>query len=543
MIVPDEEFFRHPIINPRYLSKNYPEFFEYLKSRYTDISSISEALYMWRHNILKRPVCPICGSNVKFQGITKGYSLYCSYKCSNSSEIKKAKVKNTCTQKYGVSNPNQNSEIHNKVIKTCLEKYGVDNPSKSEQIKQHIRNKCIVETGYEYYSQVPEIKDKKTKTFRENHPGYDSPLQLPEASVNREKRRGKQMMEDHPDIIGYVQGHYKCMCPHPECTKCSDKFYIIKPTAYFDRKRNRTEPCTNILPFNSERGKNTSLEIFVRGILDEYNIKYETNVRDVIPPQELDIYIPDKHIAIECNGIYFHSTSLKPRGYHRDKFTACQNQGIQLLTIWEDWIINKPQIVKQIILSKLGIYKKRIYARQCEIREVSSKESNTLLEQNHIQGACSAHVRYGLYYKDELVATMAFGRNRNMVRGGTQNNWELVRFCCDGNMQIIGGANKMLSHFIKDYSPETIYSFSSNDISNGNLYERLGFIKEDINLSYWYINSKDGMRCHRSAFTKQSIIKRGWKTDKDGWKEVDVMREHGYYQIYDSGQTKWVYNI
>ena len=120
MIVPDEEFFRHPIINPRYLSKNYPEFFEYLKSRYTDISSISEALYMWRHNILKRPVCPICGSNVKFQGITKGYSLYCSYKCSNSSEIKKAKVKNTCTQKYGVSNPNQNREILNKVIKKCL---------------------------------------------------------------------------------------------------------------------------------------------------------------------------------------------------------------------------------------------------------------------------------------------------------------------------------------------------------------------------------------------------------------------------------------
>ena len=100
----------------------------------------------------------------------------------------------------------------------------------------------------------------------------------------------------------------------------------------------------------------------------------------------------------------------------------------------------------------------------------------------------------------------------------------------------------MLAYFISKYNPSVIYSFSSHDISDGNLYKSLGFERGRDNVSYWYVDSSC-KRHHRSAFTKQSIIKRGWKTDKDGWKEVDVMREHGYHRIYDSGQTKWVYNI
>ena len=33
----------------------------------------------------------------------------------------------------------------------------------------------------------------------------------------------------------------------------------------------------------------------------------EQRVRDIIPPYELDIYIPDKKIAIEYDGLHWHS--------------------------------------------------------------------------------------------------------------------------------------------------------------------------------------------------------------------------------------------
>ena len=101
----------------------------------------------------------------------------------------------------------------------------------------------------------------------------------------------------------------------------------------------------------------------------------------------------------------------------------------------------------------------------------------------------------------------------------------------------------MLKHFIEDYNPKMIYSFSSNDISNGNLYKKLRFEERGINSSYWYIESRTMKRYHRSAYTKDAIVNKGWKENKNGWTESEVMKEHGYFQVYDSGQTKWEYKI
>ena len=84
--------------------------------------------------------------------------------------------------------------------------------------------------------------------------------------------------------------------------------------------------------------------------MDENGIPYETNNRTILGGKELDIYIPSKQIAIECNGIYWHSYDNKPIKYHINKYTECLNKGIQLITIWEDWIIHKPEIVRSIYL-------------------------------------------------------------------------------------------------------------------------------------------------------------------------------------------------
>ena len=76
-----------------------------------------------------------------------------------------------------------------------------------------------------------------------------------------------------------------------------------------------------------------------------------------------------------------------------------------LVQIWEDWLRNKPEIVKSILLNKLGLLDNTIYARKCIIKEVGSQESNIFLDNNHIQGRSAAGVKLGLYYNDELVST------------------------------------------------------------------------------------------------------------------------------------------
>jgi hypothetical protein len=107
-------------------------------------------------------------------------------------------------------------------------------------------------------------------------------------------------------------------------------------------------------------------------------------------------------------------------------------------------------------------------------------------------------------------------------------------------MQVVGGAERLMKVFIKEYKPSAIVSFSMNDISNGNLYKRLGFETEyKVTNSYWYIKEENYTRYHRSTFTKASIVNRGWKDKVDNsWKEEEVMYEHGYFKICDSGITK-----
>ena len=97
--------------------------------------------------------------------------------------------------------------------------------------------------------------------------------------------------------------------------------------------------------------------------------------------------------------------------------------------------------------------------------------------------------------------------------GGKEHKqeWELVRFCNKLNIRVVGGASKLLKYFIKQYNPKSIVSFSMNDISNGDLYKTLGFVTDDkITQSYWYIDPNTMKRYHRTSFTKQSIVKRGW---------------------------------
>ena len=45
-------------------------------------------------------------------------------------------------------------------------------------------------------------------------------------------------------------------------------------------------------------------------------------------------------------------------------------------------------------------------------------------------------------------------------------------------------------------------------------------------------------RHHRYNFRKDQLVKEGFDASKS---EFTIMEERGYYRIYDSGQTKWVY--
>ena len=76
-----------------------------------------------------------------------------------------------------------------------------------------------------------------------------------------------------------------------------------------------------------------------------YNGTLIRNSRGIISPFELDLYYPEKKIAIEFNGDYWHNEDHRSKDYHYNKFIECRNNSIILVSIFEtEWITNKDNI-------------------------------------------------------------------------------------------------------------------------------------------------------------------------------------------------------
>ena len=541
--------------NKTFIKKNFPE--EYEKVLLRSGNTFSEKLYNY---LFDNPlhICPVCGKETPFRTITYGYSEYCSIKCSYKSDSRIEKYKKTCLEKYGVENVSKNDnikqkkketitrnyggvgfaskEISNKSKLTVIERYGVENVSKNDNIKQKKKETVTRNYGGVGFASKT-IKEKASQTLFKNH-GVTNPYQIGRVKENAHKKYYEKFYKENPLVksIDHDTLTYTCYCTHiNSCNKCNEKEFQISNIGYNNRKYANCELCTKLVPENTNNYKNTTLELFIQDLLTKYDIKFETSVRSTIYPYELDTYIPSKNIAIECNGIYWHSDQNKPKEYHYNKFKKCQEKGIQLISIWEDQIVKYPDKVRTVILSKLGIYDERVYARNCTIKEVPSKECNVFLDNYHLQGKTNSSIRLGLYYNNELVSIMTFGKGRKCLN--SKASYELYRYCCKAGIQIIGGASKLFKYFINKYSPESIESFSSNDISNGDLYKQLSFNCVSDSIGYWYVDRKMN-RYHRYKFTKQELIKENFDPNKT---EFEIMDERGFYRIYDSGQTKWIY--
>ena len=321
--------------------------------------------------------------------------------------------------------------------------------------------------------------------------------------------------------------------------KCEhEHVYEINKDLLKNRLRFNVEICTICNPIdNHQSNKENQLFKFIR---ENYNNKIIKSDRKILSGKELDIYLPDLNLAFEFNGLYWHNELNKENKYHLMKTNLCENKNIQLIHIWEDNWLYKQEIVKSMILNKLGKTKNKIMARKCEIKEIdNNKLIRQFLDENHLQGFVGSKIKIGLFYDNELVSIMTFGKKR-IAMGNRINNdgeYEMLRFCNKLNTQIIGGASKILSYFIKTYQPKSILSFADRRYSIGNLYKKLGF--EYIGNSkpnYWYFKTNKLKKYHRFNFRKDILVKAGYDSNKT---EKQIMSENNYYHIYDSGNLKF----
>ena len=180
----------------------------------------------------------------------------------------------------------------------------------------------------------------------------------------------------------------------------------------------------------------------------------------------------------------------------------------------------------------------KVYARKCKLKNVSVKDKNLFLNENHIQGMSNSSVNLGLYYNDELVSLMTFGKPRiNMGGDKTEGSWELVRFVSKKNTVVVGGANKLFKWFIEHYKPHKVISYSDNRWAKGNVYSKLGFAHDhDSAPNYFYVVSNK--RENRFKYRKDRLVAEGYDKNKT---EHEIMLERKIYRIYDCGCKAWIW--
>lgn len=487
-------------------------------------------------------------------------------------EARSIKYKEWCKQ-----NPNSVQEIGNKISEWCK-----NNPDKvlarTEKIKQYykdnpdavtnIANKCkqwysdnpdivheIVEKRLQTFQSNPDIQDtinkKRVQWYKDNQ---DKVKLISEkiSSTFKQKRINNNFSllinRVHPDYIqpllnGDINSLSEILIKCPICGEYDKHaFHNIFRINSNDIKPNSHNLCHKCYANISQ----SSPELEIKDIINTmYNGKCIENSRSIIPPLELDLYYPEKNIAIEFNGNYWHDENHKPKDYHFNKFKLCKEKGIRLVSIYEsDWFNKRDNIIS--LLKNIFIDSKIIYARNCTISKLDYKTKSDFINEYHFYGDSNqGTISYGLYYNNELVSVMSFGKLRGQNKlHNNKDHYELVRFVTKDSMRIIGGASKLFKKFISEYHPMYIICYSDNDFFTGETYNKLGFKLKSLGKSIDYQWVKGTNALSRYECMANKLLEKYPKyrnINITGSIEDYVMHDLGYNKLYRCGNSIWEY--
>ena len=483
------------------LSKKYPKFIEN-NVLTIPIESISRG-----SRIVVDVVCDYCGDRSKtpYRDYLINIKKIDKYACGKG-QCKSLKRKDSIDSKYG-----SYDEYHKVSKQKSIEQYGVENRSQLEEFKEKRKQTNLKKFGHVCSLHSSEIKAKVVATNLEKYGAEHIRL-------SERFRKKNFTVAKHPNYIEYNQdtqlNRFRCDCEKEH------EFEIT--TSLFHSRSEKL--CTVCYPIGEHSSiKETEFRKHMESVTNII-----PNYRDKYNKKEIDILLEDRKTGIEFNGLYWHSEKFKEKNYHLDKQNYFSDRGIRVVYIWEDdWDLKK-DILKSQINNSLGRSEK-IYGRKTLIKEITRAEAIKFLDNNHLQGSYLRILKaYGLYHKETLVSVMTFDHQEGRKKMN-DNEWNLSRFCNILNTTVVGGASKLLQHFIKNNTVTRVISYADADWSIGGLYETLGFSKVSHSKpDYKYL--VNGKREHKSKWRKKpGEIKT----------ESEIAKERGALKIYDCGKIKY----
>ena len=437
--------------------------------------------------------------------MNEAIKLIQEYDCRKDHKLSAVHTLITKDNRYGDSGYNNREQAK----ETCLEKYGVENPGQVPEF-----------TSAGYATKVlnrPNDPTNITKNFqtRINNSGSleNSYLMGTENRIrNNLEKYGVSNPAKLPEIREAISNSLQTTFMERYGSTC---YWTME-----DAKR-------------SNGSKDSSFNLAFANLLDNNNINYEREFK-------LHNFIYDfkiNNILIEINPTPTHNITWSPypskidEEYHLRKSSNAEKNGFRCIHIWDWDDINK---IIHLLQSKT-----KIYARKCIIKLVSKKDAILFINNYHLQGYAKDEIRLGLYYENNLVSIMTFGKPRY----NKNYQYELIRYCSSN--KVIGGAEKLFKYFLINYSPSSIISYCDRSKFSGNIYLKLGFKFKQLNLSKHWYNLKTKKHILDSLLRARGfdqLLGKEYGTYGKGSNNYELMRNHGFVELIDAGQASYIYN-
>jgi ribosomal protein S27E len=253
--------------------------------------------------------------------------------------------------------------------------------------------------------------------------------------------------------------------------------FFTSSLLYVTRRRYKCPECRRT-EFTSSGWENEVAE-FVSSL----KIEISRNCR-IFGNFEIDILVKNSRIAIECNGLYFHSSKFLPKNYHVNKTEQLERRNYRLIHIFEDeWKFHR-NAVRNVLKYVLNRAEKGVPARKItSIRKISFSMARNFHEKHSLQKAIRSTFHYGAFFNDELVACMSFSKRRNF-----ENSWKMTGFCTNGKCHA-GLFSRMLKHFEKENRPLSITANVDRRWFTGSTLKKNGFVLVKITEPRrWYVH-------------------------------------------------------
>lgn len=498
------------------LIKDQTQFLQPLPSKIRDLN------YRIAHVILKKNeacLCKYCEQPLPFRDFKSFLKqVYCSASCKYKDNDFYAGAR--------IAQNRRKVEIHEKRTQTVLSRYGVPNAMQCTQVND-LRRQQYNQLSADV---IDERVYKRQQTNIERY-GVSNPLQQPHIRLkkiqNSRDRKCVSQVSRHitldDDYRGILDERGNTIKYQFVCNKCDTRFYF-----HFGswNKQITCPKCSDRL---------NTYEDFIERFLKLLKIQYIKNDRNILNKKELDFYLPDLKIAIEINGLYYHSSKfITDKNYHINKTTQCADMGIRLIHIFGDEIIRSPKAVLTRLRSIVKCNSIRIFARKCTIKFIDNATSNTFLSKYHLQGnAIGAKELFGIFYKGRLLQVATFGLSRLSLGTKNNNEWELYRLASMHNVTVVGGFSKLLKKFTDQHPECKLKTYLDRRwAALENSYQTNFVLSHTSKPNYWIVVGNK--RFHRFGFSKSHL-----KNKLDGFdeeaSESQNLAANNILKIWDCG--------